>query len=84
MENESWHVEFRREAALWAVLIGGGVFGLYFLILIVYYTFFSADQWLIQIAKAHYAAVVRLPLMAIAALLIVSTFRITAGFLECD
>ena len=84
MENESRYVEFRREATLWAVLIGGGLFGLYFLTFIVYFTYFSADQWLVQIAKAHYAAAIGLPLMAIAALLIVSTFRITAGDLDFE
>ncbi len=84
MEHEPRYVEFRREATLWAVLIGGGLFGFYFLIFIVYFTYISPDQWLIQVAKAHYAGAIGLPLMAIAALLIVSTFRITAGELDFE
>jgi hypothetical protein len=84
MEHEPRYVEFRREATLWAVLIGGGFFGLYFLIFIFYFTYISVDRWLIQIARAHYAAAIGLPLMAIAALLIVSTFRITAGELDFE
>lgn len=84
MEKDPWYIAFRREVALWSVLIGGGAFGVFFLTLIVYGTYFSSDLWLVNVAKVHYAAAIGLPLMAIAALLVVSTFRITAGDLDFE
>lgn len=84
MEREPWYVIFRRELALWAILIGGGAFGAFFLAVMVHNTWFAPDAWMMKVAREHYPAVIGLPLMAIAALLIVSAFRITSGDLEFE
>lgn len=84
MNRDPWYVTLRREVALWSILIAGGLFGLFFLALIVDNTWFSNDPWLTNVAKKHYPAAIGLPLAAIAALLVVSVFRITNEPIEFE
>ena len=54
----------RHEVASWLSVIGALLCGLVDLLLIVYSVWISADRWIIELAKAHFAAMVGLPLAA--------------------
>ena len=70
----------RREVASRLIVVGASLFGLVDLLLIVYSVWISTDRWIIELAKAHFAAMVGLPLAAIAAIFIVSIFEYTRGW----
>ena len=73
-----------RMVASWLIILGMLVFGITMLISMVDGIWFSEDRWVIVAAKEHFAAVVGLPLAAVAALFVISVFEITTGQIELD
>lgn len=64
----------------WLVFFGAAAFGAVFLfgaVSTIYY-----EQWVIQLAREHFAATVGLPFAALAALCLVIFLEITAGGVE--
>jgi hypothetical protein len=84
MEIENRYNAMRREIAQWLIVVGATLFGSVYLTLVVYYIFISEDKWIIDVAKAHFAAAIGLPLAAVAALFVVSIFEITTGKIEFE
>lgn len=76
--------ELRRVIASWLIIVGMVVFGLAMLLSIVDGIWSSQDRWVVEAAKQHFAAVVGLPLAAVAALFVVSVFEITTGHIEFE
>ena len=68
-------------------ILGTGVFGGYFLCLIVYHSIWgpvAPANWVTMIMQQHWPAVVGLPMSAIAAFCIVSLLRVTNGPIEFE
>ena len=72
-------MRFRREAAHWFILIGAAAMGVMIFVFLIDGIWLAEDRWIISIVSRHYAATVGGPMMAIAAFIIVSAFRMTSG-----
>src|SRR5437879_4967634 len=64
----------------WLVLLAAGVYGAAFFGFCVYGMVY--EQWVEQLAKEHFAAMVGLPSAALAALLLVTLLEMNAGRVE--
>ncbi|MEY6433036.1 hypothetical protein ABC977_11535 [Thioalkalicoccus limnaeus] len=84
MEAPDRWTRLRTQVAQWMIVVGAALFASVYLALIVVYLFFSEDKWVIEVAKAHFAATIGLPLAAVAALFVVSIFEITTGKIEFE
>lgn len=84
VQNNDVPQGLRRIIASWLIILWVVSFGLAMLLSTVDGIWSSEDRWVIVAAKEHFAAVVGLPLAAVAALFIVSVFEITTGQIEFD
>lgn len=73
-----------RQVATWLILLAMVCFGTVLLLAVVHGIWLSEDQWIITLAKEHFAAVVGLPASALAALFVVSIFEVTTGPIEFE
>jgi hypothetical protein len=79
-ERESRSEYLFKVGVRWMVFFGASAFGAVFLfgaVSTIYY-----EQWVIQLAREHFAATVGLPFAALAALCLVILLEITAGSVE--
>jgi ethanolamine transporter EutH len=64
----------------WAVLLGGILYGTTFFAFSIYGMIH--EQWIEELAKEHFAAMIGLPCAALAALLLVTILEINTGKIE--
>jgi hypothetical protein len=83
-EHREEQVSLSRRLAVWIILIGMVAFGMLELFFIIDGVWLSEDQWMVNQAKEHFAAVVGLPTAALAALFVVAIFEATTGPIEFE
>lgn len=83
-ENGPWYYTLSevwlRMLGRWSILLGAMVYGVAFFAFSVYAMIH--EEWVEDLAKEHFAATVGLPCAALAALLLVTIFEISAGRIE--
>ena len=76
-----------RKWVTWVGVIGTGFLGTYFFGFMIYQTIWGESHptnWLTQLTKTHYAALVGTPMSAVTAFCIVSLLKVTNGPIEFE
>ena len=72
-----------RQIVAWSVWTGAGVLGISYVARLLYLSW-QDGGWMEETMKEHFAAIVGLPLAAVAAFLVVNALQITAGKIEVE